>query len=563
MKVYKDTIISLTPISKSFFMKILTKLKKENDEVTCYELSALRRLPWSELWQVLRAIKSDKLFICYEESKAISLVPLLGIIAFFSKANRIWIIDNDVNIKPYQRVKAIGASFSLFLGSILAHVNLLKCIIQARLLKGKDRIVTTKVLMNNILYLKTNLWYGVQVGGSIGHISGVVNAFINKGYNVTYLSIESPVMLRNEVKSSLIPNIKYFGLPQEVNLYTFQRHVYKSFIRSNNIDKENFGYIYSRMAISNYANVLISRKLSIPLILEYNGSEVWVAEKWGSGIRYKYAAQLAEDICLKHAHLIVVVSQVLKDELIARGIEESRILFYPNCIDPSHFNPQRFSESDLLSLRSEYGLTKEHKIFTFVGTFGQWHGADILAKAIRFLCENNPDWLKKNHVHFMLVGDGLKMKEVKLELDNDMCKHFVTLTGLIAQQKAPIHLAMSDILVSPHVANNDGSKFFGSPTKLFEYMAMGKGIIASDLDQIGEVLKNSISVKNLPLNLPKGNESQLALLVTPGDVRELVKSIIFAVENDLWMNTLGRNAMDEANMKYTWDIHVGKIINSI
>jgi len=46
---------------------------------------------------------------------------------------------------------------------------------------------------------------------------------------------------------------------------------------------------------------------------------------------------------------------------------------------------------------------------------------------------------------------------------------------------------MMDILLSPHVPLEDGKRpFFGSPTKLFEYMAMGNGIVASRLGQIGE-----------------------------------------------------------------------------
>ena len=55
------------------------------------------------------------------------------------------------------------------------------------------------------------------------------------------------------------------------------------------------------------------------------------------------------------------------------------------------------------------------------------------------------------------------------------------LTGLVPQEDGPEHLAACDILASPHVPNADGTPFFGSPTKLFEYMAMGKGIVASNL----------------------------------------------------------------------------------
>ena len=73
----------------------------------------------------------------------------------------------------------------------------------------------------------------------------------------------------------------------------------------------------------------------------------------------------------------------------------------------------------------------------------------------------------------------------------------------------PAYLDACDVLVSPHVDLGGGVDFFGSPTKLFEYMASGKPIVASRLGQIGDVLVDGES----------------AILVTPGDQHELVEAL--------------------------------------
>ena len=77
---------------------------------------------------------------------------------------------------------------------------------------------------------------------------------------------------------------------------------------------------------------------------------------------------------------------------------------------------------------------------------------------------------------------------------------YVTLTGLVPQSEAPEYLACADVLVSPHIPNKDGSRFFGSPTKLFEYMAMEKPIIAAALGQIEGVIsgKGASELSELP-----------------------------------------------------------------
>jgi glycosyltransferase involved in cell wall biosynthesis len=138
----------------------------------------------------------------------------------------------------------------------------------------------------------------------------------------------------------------------------------------------------------------------------------------------------------------------------------------------------------------------------------------------------------------------------------------VTLAGLVPQAEGPLHLAASDILLSPHVRNADGTPFFGSPTKLFEYMAMGKAIVASDLDQIGEVLRPAVVANDLPASPPESSGA-LAVLCEPGSEDEIRAGIRFLVEHPDWRARLGENARATARGRYTWRHHVEAILTRL
>jgi glycosyltransferase involved in cell wall biosynthesis len=121
------------------------------------------------------------------------------------------------------------------------------------------------------------------------------------------------------------------------------------------------------------------------------------------------------------------------------------------------------------------------------------------------------------------------------------------LAGRIPQEQGPAYLAACDILASPHVPNPDGTPFFGSPTKLFEYMAMGKGIVASDLDQIGEILKHE----------------KTAWMVKPGDAESLMLGLKRLIDDTALREKLGRAAREEVVAKYTWKEHTRKIMEKL
>lgn len=98
--------------------------------------------------------------------------------------------------------------------------------------------------------------------------------------------------------------------------------------------------IYQRHGRFVIAGALLARALAVPFVLEYNGSEVWFADHWDPA-RFAPWLRMAEEISLWAAATIVVVSDALKAELIARGLPAERILVNPNGVDPASFDPRR------------------------------------------------------------------------------------------------------------------------------------------------------------------------------------------------------------------------------
>ena len=47
----------------------------------------------------------------------------------------------------------------------------------------------------------------------------------------------------------------------------------------------------------------------------------------------------------------------------------------------------------------------------FIGTFGRWHGAEVLAEAFGRLLSRRPEW--RERARLMMIGDGLTRPRVE------------------------------------------------------------------------------------------------------------------------------------------------------
>lgn len=552
-----EAIFSVYPITKG----ILQKLEQATGVAFAAPTSfgELKREPPLRILGILRRVRSEATWIAVSDHNYQPYLPLLLILGALTRTRRLKVVDFSGKVYETNRWRVfLWEPLHLGIGSLRGFSALWNAYRAARALLGEPRIPCAPVGERpRVAYLKTNLWFGVQAGGSIGHVAGVANGFSQLGSKVDMYAVEDLPMLEPAINRVQIRGKGVVGLPLDVGRFSFQQLFVEQ--ASELMSASRPDLIYQRNCLANFAGVVLSRRFQLPLVIEYNGSEVWISEHWGVPLKFASVLRQVEEINLRHAHLVVVVSEVLRQELVNRGIPEDRIVLYPNCVEAITFDPSNFTSHERQDLREQWGISPQAVLCTFLGTFGQWHGVEVLAEAIRRLADTQRDWLVEQNVHFMLVGDGPLMPKVRTVIGSS-AREFVTLTGLVQQDQASRYLAASDVLLSPHVPNADGSRFFGSPTKLFEYMAMGKGIVASDLEQIGHVLDPALRADKLPDTPPQMEDPSLALLTTPGDVGELISGIRFMVKREDWRVSLGKNARHEVLSKYTWRHHVKAIL---
>ena len=505
----------------------------------------------------IRQLAADELVVAIEDENARPLAVPLLLVGVLSGSRRITLREPGGTEKPVSRLEIAKSLLKIARMQITARLAFRRAMQEVKRFDKREFAAPLQPAHKTarVLYLDANLSFGVAAGGSLGHIKGVIDALVDAGYGVDYASVKKIPTKKVGARWEKMTPPDLYSYPPELNYYSFNED-YNEFIEniSNNIE---YSFIYQRMSLHNCSGLKARENLKRPLVLEYNGSEAWTWANWGQKLHLHDAAVALERVSLQNADLVVTVSDALRDEVLKVGVPGERILVYPNCIDPDIFDPARFPADERKELRKQWGIAPDARVATFIGTFGVWHGVDFLASAIKRLVDERRDWLDTHKLHFLLIGDGRKMPEVRETLAGPGYQEFATLTGLVPQNAAPAYLAASDIFLSTHVPNDDGSAFFGSPTKLFEYMAMEKPIVASDLDQIGEVLKG---VGRFAGNAPEG---PLAELFPPGDELAFIDALVRIVENQSHATRLAQRARRAALDSYTWRHHVDAILDRL
>ena len=398
------------------------------------------------------------------------------------------------------------------------------------------------------LYLRTDYWNHMSSGGSYGH-----TCYVAKELAATANRFACLLPQRYELLDALGVDQAVMDPPPNVlnedGVVTASDHFYPLVKTACKLLRPK--YIYERVCLGNWVAALLSRELQIPYLVEYNGSELSMRRSYNNTAPvYEDVYLKAEEIAFRQATAISVISEPVKADLVSRGVDARKILVNPNGADLDRYAPAVPDEKS--RLRRTLGFGDDDCVVGFTGTFGWWHGIDVLAEAIPRICAEMPA------LKFLLIGDGTHKPQLDAEVERHHLNDRVRRVGRVRQEEGAELLKACDIYVSPHSSRMVDSKFFGSPTKVFEYLAMSGGIVASDLEQIGEVLSPALR----PADLASPGVSvtnQRSVLCEPGNVDEFVAAVVGLARRPELAGALGRNARQAVADHYSWHQHVARL----
>jgi glycosyltransferase involved in cell wall biosynthesis len=375
-------------------------------------------------------------------------------------------------------------------------------------------------------YLRSDLSFvGLGAGGSVSHTLGVINGLLEAGHAVDVIAADHvPGLPRHHpVREEVIAPGSTIRVHDEAAMVAYHhRFVGKA---ERRLREWRPDFLYQRHAVFNATGAVLARRLGIPLVLEANHTEVGAKAMW-SRLQFRRLAEQFERTAFESADAIVAVSAIGADALAEVGADRGKILVNPNGVDPNIFSPKVAGHG----LRARLGFRPDQVVVGFLGTFTRWHGVLFLAEQVAPLVARHPS------ARFLFMGDGDLRSAVEDRLRQAGVADRAVFTGLIPHDAVPEHLAACDVLVSPHLPFEDGTPFFGSPTKLFEYLAMGKAVVASNLGQIGDVI----------------DDGKSGMLYGPGMAGEFQATMDRVLSDGGERARLGQNARRRVETEYTW-----------
>jgi glycosyltransferase involved in cell wall biosynthesis len=239
--------------------------------------------------------------------------------------------------------------------------------------------------------------------------------------------------------------------------------------------------------------------------------------------------------------LAVALTSFIKDGLVEMGFPTARVMVCPDGVDPSLFEnlPGRNE------CRNRLGLPQGRRIIGYIGRF---HTLEM-EKGIPELIQAMARLVSLNGAQPLLLSVGGPMSRVpaylKIAQQSGLPEQCIQFVDRVPNREVVCWISACDVVTIPWPWT-EFSAYFTSPLKLFEYMASGVPIVASDLPSIREILRHG----------------ENAWLVTPGDPEALAEGIQHVLSHSTSAKEMSEQALRDVQ-RHAWQSRASAILDRI
>ena len=382
-----------------------------------------------------------------------------------------------------------------------------------------------------------------KTNGSAAHVRNMVKAFAGLGHEVVLVmaspdgaeDLGVPVhglpvaetydRLRSAVRKGAAPARLADGR-DSTRVVSALGHLWQNIaveqVLDEVLDRYRPDVVYERYSPFCAAGVLKAARAGYPHILEVNAPLAWQGAKYRDQALNE-AAELLEGVAFAKTTRIRAISEELRDDLVSAGLPADKVAVVPCGVDTLAFSP------DVEPFRD--GLEGKF-VIGFVGSLKPWHGIDKLVDAFKQLADQPA-------FHLLIVGDGPEGGIIDA-LGRDLPGR-VTHIRSVPGSEVPGYIKAMDMAVAPYP---DLKRFFFSPLKVLESMAVGRPVVASRIGQIPWLV----------------SDGESGVLVPPGDARALAEAARRLYAEPELGRRLGARAALEAHGRHAWSQRASDIL---
>lgn len=285
--------------------------------------------------------------------------------------------------------------------------------------------------------------------------------------------------------------------------------------------------IYERFNLFLFAGIWVRRLYRLPLLLEVN-SPLYEERAANDGLRLRWFARCAQRLLWKQADHVLPVTGVLARTIAEYGVPASRISVVPNGVDTKRFS----AILDPSAAKAALGLP-QRTVLGFTGFIRAWNAIHHL---IDFVAEHRADL----DLQILVLGDGPARGSLEEYARARDVSERLTITGVVSREEVARHIAVFDIAVIP------GLTPYSSPLKLFEYLQLGRAVVAPDTENIREILTD-------------GHD---ALLFDPETAGDLEATLLRLCRDPTMRSRLGSSARETIVEKsLTWNRNAERVLD--